>query len=77
MPPLQILRSTSSWRPNTTSTRSATCQSDSSTKDRLSAQAPCWPSSERCSTVLRQLPLSGAKLEDTASRGGQGRVAPW
>src|ERR1039457_7548212 len=52
-------------------------QSDSSTEDRISAQAPCWSSSERGSTVLRQFQLSGAKLEDTASRGGQGRVAPW
>src|SRR5450830_961463 len=48
----------------------------SSTEDRVSAQAPCWSSSERGATVLRQLQLSGAKLEDTAPRGGEGRVAP-
>src|SRR5450759_511262 len=62
MPPLQILRSTSSRRPNTTSTRSgclpirfynrgsATCSS---------ARSVALPS------VLRQLQLSVAKLEDT------------
>src|ERR1035437_1634597 len=42
----------------------------------VSAQAPSWSSSGRGATDLRQLPLSGAKLEDTAPRGGQGRVAP-
>src|SRR5450756_2650310 len=50
----------------------AACQSDSSTEDRLPAQAPCRSSSERGSTVLRQFQLSGAKLEDTAPRGCQG-----
>ena len=45
-------------------------------EDRISAQAPCWSSTERGAAVLRQLPPSGAKLEDTAPRGGQGRVAP-
>ncbi len=51
-------------------------QSDTSTEDRLLAQAPCWASSERGPTVLRQLQLSGAKLEGGAPRGGEGRVAP-
>src|ERR1019366_2590629 len=44
--------------------------------DRISAQAPCWSPTERGSTVLRQLSLSGAKLEHITPRGGEGRVAP-
>src|SRR6266516_3910299 len=51
-------------------------QSDSSREDPVSAQAPCWSPAHRRPAVLRQLQLSGAKLEDTAPRGGQGRVAP-
>ena len=76
MPPLRTRRSTSSWRTKSSSMRSGCLPSDSSTEDRLPAQAPCRSSSERGATVLRQLQLSGAKLEDTAPRGCQGRVAP-
>jgi hypothetical protein len=76
MRPFRILRSTSSWRAKASSTRSVCrpttcCRSVSATCSRgllvvLRAR----------SAVLRQLQLSGAKLEDTAPRGGQGRVAP-
>ena len=49
MPPLPILRSMSSRRLQVRDP--AACQSDSSTEDRLLAQAPCWPSSERVRAV--------------------------
>jgi len=54
----------------------AACQPDSSREDRVSAQASCWSAAHRGPAVPRQLQLSGAKLEDTAPGGGQGRVAP-
>jgi hypothetical protein len=42
---------------------------------RPSAEAPSWASSHRSPALLRQLQLSGAKLEDAAPRGGEGRMA--
>src|SRR6266536_3971710 len=69
MPTSRTRRSTSSWGPKASSMRSGCPPSDSSREDRVSAQAPCWSSSERGPAVLRQLQLSGAKLEDTAPGG--------
>ena len=43
--------------------------------DRLSAEAPGRPPAARGAPLLRQLHLSGAKLEQAAPRRGQGRVA--
>src|SRR5271157_2296964 len=42
---------------------------------RLSSQAPCWPSAERSATILRELHLSGRKLDEAAPRDRQGGVA--
>jgi hypothetical protein len=70
MPPLPTPRSTSSWRPKVTSTRSG-CRRTASSKS-----ASCRPPAAHGPALLRQLQLSGGKLDDATARRGQGRVAP-
>ena len=44
-------------------------------QDRISAEAPGRATAARGTALLRQLPLSGAELEQAAPRRGQGRMA--
>ena len=69
-------RSTSSWRRKVTSTRSG-CRRTVSCRSALATCLGALLVARRSgSTILRQLQLSGSKLDDATLRRGQSRVAP-
>ena len=69
-------RSTSFWRPRGSSTRSG-CRPTGSCRSRIGylLKRPVGRPPTRCAPILRQLQLSGRKLDEAAPRRGQGRVA--
>ena len=74
--PVPTPRSTRSWKPKATSTRSgcrrtACCRTVSAICSSALLAAP-----DHGPAILRQLQLSGPKLDDATPRRGQGRVAP-